>query len=140
MFGHVNTTHREEGTFKPNRIGIGKLVATENDIILNMEHDYGRIRTEIAFGESLDDFARKLICNKCGHSETEKDSIKKHIAKAPCRQMVGITDLRFPYCEGSFAHLGSLNRHIYVKRSCKKINLTNKTWIDVWNDMCRKNS
>ena len=43
MFGHVNTTHREDGTFKPNRVGKGKLIETENDIILNTEHDYGRI-------------------------------------------------------------------------------------------------
>ena len=78
MFGHVNTTHNENGTYKPNRLGKGKLVETENDIILNMEHDYGRIRTEREYDESIDDFIRKLICNKCGHAETEKRFNKKN--------------------------------------------------------------
>ena len=81
MMGHVNTAHGENKPFKPNRTGKGKLIEVENDVILNMEHDYGRVRTEREYGENKDDFTRKLICNKCGHGEEEKDSIKKTYTK-----------------------------------------------------------
>ena len=98
--GHVNTAHGENKPFKPNRIGKGKLIETEDDIILNMEHDYGGIRTEREYDEDKGEFIRKLICNKCGHGGLEKDSIKKHIQKALCRQMVKITKLNASTAKG----------------------------------------
>ena len=54
--------------------------------------------------------------------------------------MAKVKDLECPYCEDTFEHLGSLNRHMYINGECKKIILDNKSWKDVWNDMCRKNS
>ena len=76
MIIHANTARGESEPFKPNRIGKGKLVETENDIILKMEHDYGGIKTEREYDESIDDFVRQLVCATCGHIETEKMLLK----------------------------------------------------------------
>ena len=108
-----------------------------------MEHDYGRIRTEYEYSDETQEFIRILQCTTCIHSErTEnaKDSIKRHLARSH-RQMGKVKDLDCPYCKENFKHLGSLNRHIYIGKSCKQIKeiIKKKTWKDVWDDMCNAN-
>ena len=142
MINHANSTHGENGSYKPNRKGKGKLI--ENvifDKILNMEHDYGRIRTEHEYSSEKDDFIRNLICTKCNHKENTKDAIKRHLQKVKCRGMEKIYDLNCPYCEETFKHLGSLNRHIYINEKCKGIHQIKqeKPWAKIWKDMCKTN-
>jgi len=67
---------------KPSRMGKGKLVENkDNGAILYMEHDYGRIRTELEFSDEVNDFVRKLICETLAHVELEKGAIKRHLTR-----------------------------------------------------------
>ena len=56
--------------------------------------------------------------------------------------MVKVEDIDCPKCEENFAHLGTLNRHIYIDKNCKKINyvLENINWKEIWLEICTKNS
>ena len=70
----------------PNRIGKGELVENkDNDVILNTEHDYGRVRAEYECADGINDFFGKLIRVTCTHAEFEKGPIKdnwrEHIGK-----------------------------------------------------------
>ena len=106
-----------------------------------MEHDYGRIRTEYEYSGTKNEFEKTYICETCPHSEKEIDGMKRHLARSH-RQMKKVTDLNCPYCEDIFAHLGTLNRHIYINQTCKKFNYEQKNinWKHTWNKMCEKNS
>ena len=45
IMNHVKSAHGENGPYKPDRKGKGKLIENkEHDIILQMEHEYGRIK------------------------------------------------------------------------------------------------
>ena len=116
MINRANSAHGDNGTYKPDRKGKGKLVEYEiNDIILNMGHDYGRIGTEHEYSETRNDFARQLICTTCARKEETKGAVKRHLAGVH-REMGKVKDLNCPYTDGTFKHLGSLNRHIYINK------------------------
>jgi len=107
------------GPYKPNRIGKKETNRNEeNDGILQMEPAYGRIRTELEFPGDINDFGGHLICTTCGNKEGTKGSIKRHLARSH-RDMGKVKDVNCPYCEDTFAHLGSLNRHIYISKNVK---------------------
>ena len=99
-------------TRTPNRKGKGKLIEKDNDIILQMEHDYGGIRKEQGYSNEKQDFVRNLICATCGYTEETVDSVKRHLAISH-RQMGKVKDLFSPFCHDTFSHVGSLNRHIH---------------------------
>ena len=44
----------------------------DNDVILNTEHDYGRVRAEYECADGINDFFGKLIRVTCTHAEFEK--------------------------------------------------------------------
>ena len=120
IINRVNSTHGENRQNIPNRKGKGKLIERDNYIICNMERDYGGIRTECEFPNETNDFVKHYVCETCNKKLNEIDGIKRHLARSH-RQMKKVEDLDCPKCEGNFAHLGTLNRHIYIDKTCKKL-------------------
>ena len=59
------------------------------------------------------------------HVELAKDGIKRHLSGVR-RKVEKVYDIKWPYCMDTFKRLGSLNRHIYISRGCKKLRILYK--------------
>ena len=136
MINHVNAKHTATKEQLRTRTERGMHVEKENDPVLKMEHDYGRITTMYEYNDQTDDFDRVLHCARCSESYLTKGGIKQHLTK---HNEVGRSyGLSCPYCPATFSTIAELNIHIYLKPACPARNkaMTNKTWPQIWSDIC----
>ena len=66
IINHVNTNHNAHKSSLMTNVPRGTHVAKENDRILQMEQDYGRIRLVEEPNEDINDFDKTYKCLKCG--------------------------------------------------------------------------
>ena len=141
IINHVNTAHIANKSSLRNRTVRGTHVEKENDRILQMEHDYGRITTEIEYDETSGRRKRLLKCTRCIYkpfARETKAGVKRHLSWH--NETGKAYNLDCPYCPSNFSTLGELNIHIYNK-ICpeRKHTIELKTWPEIWKDICEKN-
>ena len=140
IINHVNTKHTADKKSLRTKTARGTHIEKENDKILLMESDYGRIRHTYGYDEENDEWARTLQCLRCHKSSPRKSGIKQHLTIY--NDMGKSYNLDCPYCPSNFSTLAELNIHIYDK-ICPfhplKNPLEHKTWQEIWEDMCNRN-
>ena len=118
----------------------GMRIEFNNDITLQMETDYGRIRIQIDIGDNIE--TRYRICLICNYHNLEKGGIKVHLARKHNELLLKHYDVRRPFCPETYRDLGSISRHLYKKTQCDFVRNI-KLFIDrgeVWNDICLNNT
>ena len=150
---HPNTTNNDE--FNKTQLHNEIKHNTDNDTIdpnqelLDMEIKYGRVciiyHNDI---NNTDTWHKKIHCAKlnCAHEQFYMENMKTHLNWH--NDIKKHYDIACPYCPELFAHLGTLNRHVHGIRTyrqtkgkhCPGINYNNPNWVDIWRDICIKNS
>ena len=116
-------------------------IEKENDITIQMEIDYGRIRMQFNQDETNPtNMQRVLICTKCEYENKTKGGIKVHLTKKHNEVQIHY-NVKCPFCPKTFVDIGTLNRHIYKKLRCAYIkeNHHQIKWPTVWNDIVQAN-
>ena len=137
---HVNSKH-SANTDNLQKI---KKIIKDNPIIVQMENDYGKIITTTTTDKITNEILTKHTCVKCGRNEPTHIQIKGHITAIKCSDLEKREYIDCPYCPENFKDLQTLNRHIYINKTCKSIkNKIKKNehieWKNVWKDICNKN-
>ena len=72
MINHVNAKHTATKAQLRTRTERGTHIEKEDDPVLKMEHDYGRITAQYEYNYETDDFDRVLYCTRCAESNLTK--------------------------------------------------------------------
>merc|ERR1712112_796449 len=99
---HVNAKHNV-----PNKPVVKKPIKKEdNKIVIQMENDYGRIKTTKETDETTGEIKTTHTCMECGVQKSTQFKIKPHIAH---HGNIGKhKDLTCPYCPETFKDLQTL--------------------------------
>ena len=142
VLNHANSKHSDyQNSSITNRLNRGMHVEKENDITINMEIDYGRIRLQFnSDAYNPDRLIRVLVCTKCEYENETKGGIKVHLTKKH-NEIHYHYNVNCPFCPKTFVDLGTLNRHIYKKLSCVYIkeNLHHIHWPTIWTEIIKAN-
>ena len=139
ILSNVNTKHTSTKEPLRTRTERGTHVEKDHDRILQMEYEYWEIRWRFGQINDTEEYARILICARCGYEYITKCGIKQHISRV--RNELGrASGIWRPYFPSSFSTIGELNIHIYDKICPSKANaIETKSWPDIWNDVCQIN-
>ena len=110
----------------------------KNDITLQMETDYGRIRMQIDIENDTE--TRYVIFLLCNYQNVTKCGIKVHLARKH-DELQQLYDLKCPFRPKTYKDLSSINRHLYKKQCSQikeKVRIIN--WQDVWKQICLVNN
>ena len=111
-----------------------------NDITLQLETDYGRIRMQVGIGNNI--ATRYLICYIRNYRILTKGGVEVRPARKH-NELLKRYDAQRPFCPKAYKEIGSINLHIYKKKRQRthiKENIQTINWEDVWEHICLANN